>query len=270
MKCSPLFYADTHCHLDMSQFEEDREEVLERAREAKVAFLLTLGSDCESCPRAVDIATKYASYGVYAAVGIHPHDAKEIYPEIPRFLRDLAKDPRVIAIGETGLDYYYDHSPREMQTAMFREHILWARETDKPVVVHVREAYDDALALLEENFASSQRGILHCFSGTQEEAGRVLNLGMHISLGGPLTWKKNEELRKLAAWIPLDRLLCETDSPYLAPVPKRGKRNEPAYVRHVYAVLAEIRNCSEEDLARQMARNLRDLFPSLSPEEALS
>ena len=268
MKYSPLFYADTHCHLDMSQFEEDREQVLERAREAGVAFLLTLGSDLESCPKAVEMATQYASYGVYAAVGIHPHDAREIYPDIPESLRTLAEDPRVIAIGETGLDYYYDHSPRQMQTAMFREHILWARETDKPVVVHVRDAYEDALTILEEHFSPSQRGILHCFSGTREDAERVLNLGMHISLGGPLTWKKNEDLRKLAASLPPDRLLCETDSPYLAPAPKRGKRNEPAYVRYVHAALGEIWKCSEEDVARQIARNLGNLFPSLFPEEA--
>ncbi|HPQ37603.1 MAG TPA: TatD family hydrolase [Synergistaceae bacterium] len=268
MKGSPLFYADIHCHLDMSQFEEDREQVLERAREQEVAFLLTLGSDLESCPRAVEIARKYASYGVYAAVGIHPHDAKEIYPEIPESLRALARDPRVIAIGETGLDYYYDHSPREMQRAMFREHILWAREVDKPLVVHVREAYDDALALLEEHFAPSQRGMVHCFSGTREQAERILDLGMYLSLGGALTWKKNDELRKIAASLPAERLFCETDSPYLAPVPKRGKRNEPAYVRYVYPLLAEVLGCFEEELALRMVQNLREFFPSLFPEEA--
>ncbi len=267
MELSPLFYADTHCHLDMSQFEEDREQVLERARQAKVTCMLTLGSDLESCPKAVEMATQYASYGVYAAVGIHPHDAREIYPEIPESLRVLARNPRVIAIGETGLDYYYDHSPRQIQQAMFRDQILWAREVDKPVVVHVRDAYEDALAILEEHFAPSQRGILHCFSGTPEDAKRVLDLGMHISLGGPLTWKKNEELRQLAATLPPERLLCETDSPYLAPSPKRGKRNEPAHVRYVYTKMAEVLGCSEEDLMRQVIQNLKDLFPSLSGEQ---
>ncbi len=268
MDSKKKIYGDTHCHLDMPHFEEDLEEVLSRIEEAELGFVLTLGTDCEDSRRTVELIETYGDYPLYGAVGVHPHDAKTIYPAIPDSIKELGEHPRVIAIGETGLDYYYDNSPRPMQIAMFKEHILWAREVDKPVVIHVRDAWEDSLQTLEENLGPSQKGILHCFSGNAHQARRALDMGLHISLGGPLTWKKNDTLREVVSTIPPERLLCETDAPYLAPVPKRGKRNEPAYVRHVYTVMAKLLGMEEDDLALQIRHNTQELFPTVNWERA--
>lgn len=254
------FLADTHCHLDMKQFQEDVEIVLDRAAEAGLRRLLVVGSDETSSFAVCRLALDYADRGVFAAVGVHPHDASCAAEGLSAELRDLANAPRVAAIGETGLDYHYDHSPRDVQRRVFASHIAWAVEAEKPLVVHIREAYGDALALLRSEDASRCGGVIHCFSGTWEDAKAALDLGFYVSFAGPVTFPRSDDLREIAGRIPADRILCETDAPYLAPQPFRGKRNEPAYVRFVYETLAAVRKTSFEALAEQIWENAEALF----------
>ena len=247
---------DTHCHLDMKEFEADRDGVIERAKNAGFEALITVGSDFEGTEKAVRLSAQYDV--VYASVGIHPHDAKDFTEETYSRLKIWSKEKKVVAVGETGLDYHYDHSPRETQQEVFRKHLLLAGETGLPVIIHSREAKDDTLEILRESGA--ERGVLHCFSGDSDMAERAMSMGIYISLAGPVTFKKSLNLKEIARIIPDDYLLVETDAPYLSPEPFRGKRNEPAYMLNTIRHIAEIRGVNFEDLARITSLNAKRLF----------
>ncbi len=247
---------DTHCHLDMPQFDDDREEVIARARDAGFEALITVGSDLAGSKKALDLAARHDF--IYAAVGVHPHDAKDFSDETCHDLAAWAKDPKVVAIGETGLDYHYDHSPRDVQREVFRKQLLIAKETGLPVIVHSREATDDTMAILAESGIS--KGVLHCFSGDLKTAGRAIERGLFISLAGPVTFRKSSLLREVAKFVPDDYLLIETDAPYLTPEPRRGKRNEPVFLAETARFVAGLREISFEDAARITTLNAKRLF----------
>lgn len=254
----PLF--DSHCHLYDEVFDDDRPQVLQRAQEAGLARLLVVGSDEATSLEALDLARCHADKGIFCAIGFHPHESRLMGDDIPGSLREAVSDPRVVAIGETGLDYFYDHSERSVQRKVFARHVVWAASIGLPLVVHVRDAFDDALKILEEEGASRCGGVLHCFSGNREEADRALALGFYLSFAGPLTYKKNDALRAVAASVPAERLLVETDSPYLSPHPLRGRRNEPTNVILTVRILAEVRGLAEVELAPLLWENSRRLF----------
>jgi TatD DNase family protein len=260
-----LFFVDSHCHINSEPLRADAPGVVRRAAEAGVGRILVAGSDPATSAEAVELAHVYRNEGLFAAVGVHPHDAKMLNgaDELPESLLRLADDPRVAAIGETGLDYHYDHSPRDAQKASFRLHIAWAAKVGKPLVVHVREAMEDALAILR-NTPETVPLLFHCYAGGLEHLDAMRGLDAYLSLGGPVTWAKNAETRKTAAQIPENRLLCETDAPWLTPEPHRGKLNEPAYVRFVYERIAAERGLSvsgdADALARAVDANAARLF----------
>ena len=252
---------DSHAHIDFPQFAEDREAMLERARGAGVTTLLAIGTG--PGPEKLDSAIPFAERHdwIYATVGIHPHEAKESKPEHLERLRNLARHPRIIAWGEIGLDYFYDHSPRETQHKLFRDQMALAAQAKLPIIIHCRDAWSDCLNLLEEHWKpTGLGGILHCFSSTLEDARRGIDLGFLISFAGNLTFPKAQNLRDAAKALPLAAILIETDSPYLAPQPYRGKRNEPAYVGEVARTLASVRNLSTDEIAAATSRNFRRLF----------
>ncbi len=247
---------DTHCHLDMNQFKEGLQEVIQRARSQGVKYILTIGTDIDSSQRAVEIASRYE--GVYASVGIHPHDAKEITPEAIEQLRTLAERPEVVAIGETGLDYHYEYSPRQIQIEAFREHIALAEELNLPLIVHSRKAKEDTLEILKQ--ARPSVVVMHCFSGDKQMLRECLQMNCYISIAGPVTFKNAKNLQDIALEVPDERLLIETDAPYLTPVPFRGRTNEPAYVFYVAEKLASLRGVTVEDIARITTLNARRVF----------
>jgi TatD DNase family protein len=256
---------DTHCHLDMGEFDPDREEVIRRARDAGFEALITVGSDLAGTVRSMELSELYDF--VFAAIGIHPYDAKDFTEEIFSRLKEWSTRKKVVAIGETGLDYHYDHSPRELQRKVFRRHLDLAAESGLPVIIHSREAEKDTMEMLKESGITS--GVLHCFSGDRDMAEQAMSLGFFISLAGPVTFKKSLRLKEIAGMIPDDYLLVETDAPYLTPEPFRGKRNEPAYMQHTVKMIAELRGVSYEDLARITTLNAKRLFRIGSvPKEA--
>ena len=261
---------DSHAHIDFPQFAEDREAMLERARAAGVNTLLAIGTG--PGPEKLDAALPFADQydWIYTSVGIHPHEAKEVTPAHLETLAALARHPKVIAWGEIGLDYFYDHSPRELQQQVFRDQMELARPRKLPIVIHCRDAWDDCLKILEGAWRpTGLGGILHCFSGTLEQARRGLDMGFLISFAGNSTYPKAQNLRDVAKDLPAERLLIETDSPYLAPQAHRGKRNEPAYVAEVAKSLAIVRDLGTEEMAALTADNFRRFFqlhrPSVSP-----
>jgi len=252
---------DSHAHIDSPQFDGDRAEVLERARAAGVTTLLAIGTG--PGPPKLDAALPFAESHdwIYTTVGIHPHEAKEVtqahYEELVR----LAEHQRVIAWGEIGLDYHYDFSPRDVQQSVFRKQLALAAQAKLPVIIHCREAWSDCLAILEQDWrATGLGGIFHCFSGTLEEARKGIAMGFLVSFAGNSTYPKAQNLREVAREIPLDRLLIETDAPYLAPQAYRGKRNEPAYVAEVARTLAGVRDLAADELAAATAQNFRRFF----------
>lgn len=250
---------DTHAHLDEEAFRNDSGEVIERALEAGVVAIITIGTTAQSSRLAAELAEKYEP--VYAAVGIQPNYVAEARPGDWEVIEQLSHKAKVVAIGETGLDRYWDHAPFELQEEYFTRHIDLARERDLPFVVHCREAEEDVVRQLTTAAeAGPLRGVMHSFSGNLKTAESCIELGLFVSFAGMLTYKKNDELRSVAGRIPSERLLVETDSPYLAPVPNRGKRNEPAHVRHTAACLAEAREQSLEEIAAQTTANARTLF----------
>jgi len=253
---SSLSLIDTHCHLEMNEFDPDREEVIKRAKEAGFEALITVGSDLRGNEKGLELSRKYEF--IYSSIGIHPHDAKDFSEEVYARLRDWAKEKKVVAIGETGLDYHYDHSPREVQKEVFRRHLRLAVEEGLPAVIHTREAKTDTMAILRESAIT--RGVLHCFSGDAQMAEDAMSMGLYISLAGPVTFKKASNLREIARLVPDDYLLVETDSPYLSPEPFRGKRNEPSYMLNTVWRIAELRGISPEDLARITTLNAKRLF----------
>jgi TatD DNase family protein len=245
---------DSHCHLDHQQFHGDVEGLLERASVAGVRHFLSIGT-ADGPPElevAVRLAERYPN--VWATVGVHPHDACKVDSRTFDELRALSKHPKVVAIGEIGLDYHYDFSPRELQNEVFLEQLRIAREAGKPVIIHTREAWDDTLKVL------TGPGVLHCFTGDSEQARQAIELGFHLGFGGVLTFPKSDALREAAQVVPEDRILLETDCPYLAPVPFRGKRNEPSYLAHTARKLAELRGVSEDTIARATTGNFEKLF----------
>ena len=252
---------DTHCHLFSDQFAADRAAALERAREAGVTRLINIGYDLPSSRAAIALA--HAEATAWAAAGIQPHYALETTAADLDELRKLLAEPRVVALGEIGLDYHHDRAPHEMQETLFRQQLALARELDLPVVIHTREAQADTLRILQDA-ARGQPGVMHSFSGDWEYARQCLEVGFYLSFSGPLSFKKASELHEVARRAPLDRIVIETDSPYLTPHPFRGKRNEPAYVRYVAVALAELRGVTLEEIARATSANAEQLFPKLS------
>ena len=252
---------DSHAHVDVSDFDPDREAMLHRAQAAGVGTLLAIGNgpEIEKLGAAVPYAEKYD--WIYAAMGIHPHEARHATAEHYAEMDRLARHPRVIAWGEIGLDYHYDHSPRDLQATVFREQLDRARAAKLPVIIHCREAWSDCLKILDESWrVSGLGGIFHCFAGTAEEAMFGMDMGFLVSFAGNITYPKAQNLRDVASKIPLDRLLVETDSPFLAPQPHRGRRNEPAYVAEVARTIGNVRNLPADEIARVTAANFRRLF----------
>jgi TatD DNase family protein len=252
---------DSHCHLDNADFNNDRDAVIERALEAGVEHMMAIGTgdgppDLEAALR---LAEKYPAF--YATVGIHPHDAAKATPGDFQRFSELLAHRKVLAVGEIGLDYHYDFSPREVQKSAFIEQMGIAASAKKPIVIHTREAWEDTLALIERHWTPHAiGGIMHCFSGGPEEAHRAIDLGFYLSFGGIVTFPKALAVQEAAKSTPRDRILIETDAPYLAPVPKRGKRNEPALMVHTARKLAELRGESYEELCNTTTENFRRLL----------
>jgi TatD DNase family protein len=247
---------DTHAHLDSNKFDSDREEVITRAQAAGVDTIVNIGFNRETIPTTMALAEKYPF--IYAAVGWHPTDAADMKMEEDlAWIETLCSHPKVVAIGEIGLDYYWDTAPKEVQHLVFREQIRLARKVRKPIVIHNRDAHEDVVRLLREEKADEVGGIMHCFSGSWETAKQCLDMGFYISFGGPVTFKNARVPKEVLARVPDDRLLLETDCPYLAPHPHRGKRNESAYVTLVAESAAEIKNISVEEICSLTSGNAR-------------
>jgi TatD DNase family protein len=258
---------DSHAHIDFPQFAEDREAMLERARAAGVETLLAVGTG--PGPEKLDAALPFAERydWIYTTVGIHPHEVKDVTKHHLDELARLAKHPKVIAWGEIGLDYFYDHSPRDVQHKVFCDQMSLAQQARLPIVIHCRDAWVDCLDMLEEHWKpTGLGGILHCFSSTPEDAQRGVEMGFLISFAGNSTYPKAQNLRDVAKVLPLEKILIETDSPYLAPQAYRGKRNEPAYVAEVARTLASVRNLLPDEVAAATAENFRRLFRLTRPQ----
>lgn len=249
---------DSHAHIDDNRFDSDRLETIERARENGVTGIINIGADMASSARSVALAQ--AHEGIYAAVGIHPHDAKAaVNADYDRMAEWVEQEKKVVAIGEIGLDYYYDLSPREVQQEVFIRHIDLARQLRKPIIIHDRDAHGDVMNIVKKE-AKGIIGVFHCYSGSLEMAKEVLKLGFYVSFAGPVTFAKSTKLKEIAAAVPLERLLVETDSPYLTPHPHRGRRNEPAHVRLVAEEVARLRGLSLEEVAEATIQNVKQLF----------
>ncbi|ASG22776.1 TatD family hydrolase [Nitrospirillum viridazoti] len=262
------FLIDSHCHLDFPDFADQRDAVVERARAAGVGAMLTICTHLSRFPQVHAVAQAYPD--VWCTVGVHPHQALEEQELCTvETLRELAAYPKVVGLGETGLDYYYNKSPQEVQEASFRAHLTVARETGLPVIIHTRDADEDMIRILrEEGGAEGKlRGLLHCFSSSPELGRQALEMGLHISFSGIVTFKKSDELREFAKEVPLDRMLVETDAPFLAPVPMRGKTNEPSFVAHTARLLAEVKGMDPADLARATTATMLTLFDRIPPAE---
>lgn len=254
---------DSHCHLDFPDFAEDFAGVMARAAAADVGLMLTISTHLSRFERVLAVAEKYDH--VYCTVGIHPHEAANEAGVTAEQLIALAQHPKVVGFGETGLDYYYEHSPREQQIANFRAHIDAARRLQLPVIIHTRDADDDTETLLRDEMAKGAfPGLIHCFSSGRRLGETAIELGLYVSLSGILTFKKSDELRAIAQDLPLDRLLVETDSPFLAPMPHRGKRCEPAYVAQTAHRLAEIKSCPADEIAARTTDNFLTLFTKVA------
>lgn len=247
---------DSHAHLNDPHFDNILSEVVERAQQAGVKKIINVGFDIRSSYRAVELANQYSS--MYAVIGVHPHDAKNVSNNSISELRQLAKDQKVVAIGETGLDYYYDHSPRNQQQTAFHQHLELAAELSLPVVVHSRDAAKDTHDIISEH--PENKCLLHCYSGSLETARMYLDMGHYISFAGAITFKNAVKLRRVAANIPVERLLIETDCPYLAPEPHRGKPNEPAWVAYVAEKLAELHAIATDELKAITEQNTNTFF----------
>jgi TatD DNase family protein len=248
---------DSHCHLDSDQFDADREAVIQRALDAGVTTMVAIGTgngppDLEA---GIRLAERHEAF--YATVGVHPHDASKAI-DFER-LAELARHPKVVAVGEIGLDYHYDFSPRETQRAAFVQQMQLAAAANKPIVIHTREAWDDTIAAIREHWNPEIGGIMHCFSGNPEQAKQALELGFYLSFGGIVTFPKALEIQESARMAPAGRILVETDAPYLAPVPKRGKRNEPAFMVETVRKLAQLRGVPEREIAETTTTNFRRL-----------
>lgn len=249
---------DTHAHLSDVQFDKDRDEVIKRARDSGVEYILSASADVASSVESVTLSQSYDF--IYAAIGVHPHSAVDLNNNIISLLTDFAAYSKVVAIGEIGLDYYYDNSPREAQKIWFAKQVSLAKGLNLPILVHDREAHEDTLCILKNEGAKQVGGILHCFSGSVEMAREVMNLNFMISIAGPVTFKNARRLVEVVKYVPDDMLLIETDCPYLAPEPYRGKRNEPSYVRRVAEKIAEIKGKPIEYIEQITTSNAKKLL----------
>ncbi len=250
-------FVDSHAHLQWRSFGNDLKAVLERAKEKRVTRIVNIGFDLAGCLKGVELAENHA--GLYATVGIHPHDAKTLNKKMLDKLRELAANPKVVAIGEIGLDYYRNLSPREVQRQAFETQLALAEELGLPVVIHDREAHDDILQTLSRS-KGRITGIMHCFSGSKEMAQQCLDLGFKLSFNGTVTYPKNSELREIAKWIDLKNMLLETDCPFLSPQEVRGKRNEPSFLPIIAREIANLRRMSVDNLAEATTRNAEEIL----------
>jgi TatD DNase family protein len=254
-------YVDSHCHLDPQYYSEGgADAALDRARQAGVSAFVAIGVGADLAMARHVTAVAAAQPDVWAAVGVHPHDATSLDAASEEELESLARQARVVAVGEIGLDYHYMHSPREAQQETFRRLVRLARRLNKPIVIHTREAAEDTLRILDEEGAREVGGVIHCFSEDRSFAARALDLGFDLSFSGIVTFKSARAIQEVAAWAPAERILVETDSPYLAPIPMRGKRCEPAFVVHTARRVAELRGETVDEVARRTSENARRLF----------
>ncbi len=253
-----MMLIDSHAHLEMPEFRRDLEEVIQRARESGVEYIFTVGTEKKDWERAIEIAHSHPR--IYAVLGVHPHHAKEIDDQTYPALRKLCRGEEVKAYGEIGLDFYRDHSPRDVQLEKFREQIRLAREIGLPIVVHDREAHRETVEILKSEKAGECGGIIHCFSGDERMARECIDMGFYISVPGSITFKNAAGFQEIVKALPLESLLLETDAPFLAPVPFRGKRNEPSYVRYTAEKVAEIKKVSVEEVAGVTAENALKVF----------
>ncbi len=249
---------DSHAHLDDRRFDDDREMLIANFKNNNVELVINIGADLKTSVASVELADKYES--IYAAVGVHPHSAKEVNTLVMENLRELTKNKKVVAIGEIGLDFHYDNSPRDVQRKWFIEQLKLAKELDLPVIIHTREASQETFDILKNNQDGTVRGVLHAFSGSPEMALEYIKMGFLISIGGPVTFKNARVVREVAEAVPLDKLLIETDCPYLTPEPYRGKRNEPVYVKYVAEKIAEVKGISYDKLVKASNENAKKLF----------
>jgi TatD DNase family protein len=256
---------DTHAHLDFPDYKTDLESVLSRAREADVGCIINVGTNLASSEKSIGLAKRFAN--VYASIGIHPHDASKVSEQNWNTLESLIQESKVIAVGETGLDYYRNRSPREDQQRLFRSHLRLARTHNLPVIIHCRDASEDCINILTENKNGSLKGVVHCFSGTAETARKYMAMGLYISFAGPITFSNANNLREVARYVPVERLLLETDSPFLSPQPRRGERNEPSFLSFIIPVLAGIYGLSVTDIKRITTFNAYKLFGIGEPEQ---
>jgi len=253
-----LFLIDSHAHLELEPLADDPASVVERASAARVVAIITVGIDLEDAKRALEIAERFDQ--VFACVGFHPHNAKDVGDDGLAMMEELAAHPKVVGYGEVGLDFFRNRSPRDRQLAVFLDQLSLAKSLSKPVVVHLRDAYSEGLVMLEQAAPFPSGGVIHCFSGSLDDAKRALDLGFHISVPGTVTYKKNEALRSIVAQLPPERLLLETDCPFLSPEPLRGKDNEPAFIVHTARKVAEVRGISLEEVSQITAANAVRLF----------
>ncbi|MCM3575884.1 MULTISPECIES: TatD family hydrolase [Mesobacillus] len=249
---------DTHVHLNAEQFNDDLQEVIDRALDEGVTNMVVVGFDEATIKKAIELAEGYDF--IYASVGWHPVDAIDMTQEHLDWLRELSSHPKVVALGEMGLDYYWDKSPKDIQKEVFRKQIRLAKEVNLPIIIHNRDATADIVEILKEENAGEVGGIMHCYSGSVETALECIDMNFYISLGGPVTFKNAKKPKEVAESIPMDRLLVETDCPYLTPHPYRGKRNEPAYVKLVAEQIAELKGLTLEEVAGETAKNAKKLF----------
>lgn len=257
------YFVDTHVHLDIPPLSEDQTGAISRAEKAGVCQIITIGTDLASSKKSLELAEQFPQ--VYAAVGIHPHDAKGASDEVVKELLELAGISNVVAWGEIGLDFVKEYSPRDIQRKVFRKQIQMAGQVDLPIIIHDRDAHIETVEILSEEAAGNLRGVMHCFSGDVEVAKKVLDLGLFISITGVVTFPKAEVVKEVVRYVPLERLLIETDSPFLSPVPYRGKPNEPARVVHVAEEIARIKKVPLEEIAQCTSANARDLFRLPTP-----
>lgn len=249
---------DTHAHLNDLQYEEDLLEVMNRAREEGVENIVVVGFDRPTIIKAMELTETYDF--IYAAVGWHPVDAIDMTDDDLKWIKELASHPKVVALGEMGLDYHWDKSPKDVQKEVFKKQIALAKEVKLPIIIHNRDATQDVLDILQSEGAEEVGGIMHCFTGSVEVAMQCIDMNFYISLGGPVTFKNAKKPKEVAAEIPLDKLLIETDCPYLAPHPLRGKRNEPSYIRYVAEEIANLRGMTADEVGSQTTENAKKFF----------
>lgn len=249
---------DTHAHLDFPKFDKDRTEVINRAIDSGIEKIVNIGSNMTSSRNSVELSRRYDE--IYSVIGIHPHNADSFDLNVSKKLKKLSKNEKVVAIGEIGLDFHYDNSPREKQKQAFRAQIRLAKTLDLPIVIHTRDADKQTLEILKEENAGDLGGIMHCFASDKKMAREILNLGFNIAFGGLITFNNLSNLREVVSEVPLNKILVETDAPYLTPEPYRGKRNEPSYIKYVADKIAEVKNVSLEKVAKETTANAKKVY----------